>query len=89
MKINTYSWMTDNVVVPIGRWLTGSALPDYKSSPVLVLCDKLYITILIDLCPFCEPNLHMSLWEEQHVSDHNTILEQTRKPGATTLEHPF
>jgi len=27
MKINTYSWMTDNVDVPIGRGLVGSPPP--------------------------------------------------------------
>jgi hypothetical protein len=58
MKINTHSWMTDDVVIPIDRCLTGSPLPDYKSSPLVVLCDKLDITI-----PFCESNLHMSLYE--------------------------
>jgi hypothetical protein len=41
MKMNTYSWMTDDVVMPIGKCLTGLPLPDHKSSSVFVLSDKL------------------------------------------------
>jgi hypothetical protein len=49
MKINTYSWMTDDVVMPIDKCLTDWPLLDYKSLPVFVLCDKLDITMTIEL----------------------------------------